>query len=151
MNRPISMLVSRNRATFYECTLCGCATALGGSCRGCGAPSLVEEVPTRRIARPPAEWMLTLAHNLAVAGFGALMFRAGDNFGFHMGSDETQCTCQWSPGVEEPYRSASLCEQDDRYEDDEDFWRDDLISFDEYMDRKYDGQRRDDAGGEGCS
>lgn len=57
--------------------------------------------------------LVTLAHNLAVAAFGAAMFRAGDNHGFHMGSDESQCTCQWSPNVHgEAYRGSTRCEQD---------------------------------------
>jgi hypothetical protein len=57
--------------------------------------------------------MRTLAANLKVVGFGATLFRAGDNFGFHMGSDESQCTCQWSPNVNgEPYVGSTRCEQD---------------------------------------
>lgn len=61
----------------------------------------------------------TLAHNLSVAGFGALMWRSGDNHGFHMGADESQCTCQWAPGRGEPYRPSSRCEQEDDSEDDQ--------------------------------
>jgi hypothetical protein len=63
--------------------------------------------------------MRTLAANLAIAGGLYASFRAGDNFGFHMGSDETQCTCQWSPGHDEPYRGASRCEQELIHEDDD--------------------------------
>lgn len=65
--------------------------------------------------------LFTLAHNLAVVGALFASFRAGDNFGFHMGSDETQCTCQWSPGRGEPYRGSTRCEQDAFYDDD---WQD---------------------------
>lgn len=58
--------------------------------------------------------MRTLASNLAIAAFGAAMFKAGDNFGFHMGQEEYgQCTCQWSPNIHgEPYRGSTRCEQD---------------------------------------
>src|SRR4051794_9911105 len=72
----------------------------------------------------------TLAHNLAVAAFGAAMFKAGDNFGFHMGSDEFgQCTCQWSPNVDgEPYSGSTRCEQED----------DGLDGHDEYPDSMFD-------------
>ena len=63
------------------------------------------------------ERLATLAHNLAVAAFGAAMFKAGDNYGFHMGSDESQCTCQWAPGRGEPYRGATRCEQDEIYDE----------------------------------
>ena len=63
-------------------------------------------------------WIATLAHNLAVAGFGALMFKAGDNFAWHMaGDDFSQCTCQWEPGRGEPYRPSSRCEQEGEDED----------------------------------
>lgn len=55
--------------------------------------------------------MRTLAHNLAMAGGLCASFRAGDNFGFHMGSDESQCTCQWAPGHGMPYAGAPRCEQ----------------------------------------
>lgn len=113
------MLVSRSAGALYECRLCGSPTALSGSCRRCGVPAIVEGRPMRRHARPPADWMLTLAHNLSVAGFGALMFKAGDNHGFHMGADESQCTCQWAPGRGEPYRPSSRCEQEDDSEDDQ--------------------------------
>ena len=72
-----------------------------------------------------AAMLLTLAANLAVAGALCAAFRAGDNFGFHMGSDESQCTCQWRPNVHgEPYRGSTRCEQDvldeqdDHYDDD---------------------------------
>lgn len=68
------MLVSRVKAALYECRDCGTANALTGSCRGCGVPAVVEDRPTRRHARPAADWMLTLAHNLAVGG--ALMISA---------------------------------------------------------------------------
>lgn len=58
--------------------------------------------------------LATLAHNLALAGFGAAMFRAGDNHGFHMGEDSSQCTCQWSPNVDgEPYEGSTRCEFED--------------------------------------
>ena len=58
-------------------------------------------------------WAELLAANLAVAGGLCAAFRAGDNFGFHMGADEWQCTCQWSPGCGEPYRGWTRCEQDE--------------------------------------
>lgn len=74
-------------------------------------------------------WIATLVHNLAVAGFGALMFHAGDNFGFHMGADESQCTCQWAPGRGGPYRAPSWCEQDAA--DDDVFWREEAVDFDD--------------------
>lgn len=64
-------------------------------------------------------WGWCLAHNLAVAGFGALMWRSGDNHGFHMGSDESQCTCQWAPGRGEQYRPSSRCEQEEYYDEPE--------------------------------
>lgn len=67
----------------------------------------------RRGARPPADWMLTLAHNLSVVGFGELMFEAGGNFASHMGFDDCPCECQWAPGRGELYRRPSPCEQDD--------------------------------------
>ena len=89
-------------------------------------------------------WVWTLVHNLAVAGFGATMFRAGDNHGFHMGADEMQCTCQWSPGYGDPYKGATRCEQDEFYEDD----------FDRTCDRYDDGDYYVDdipvAGPNGC-
>lgn len=80
----------------------------------------------------------TLARNLSVAGFGALMFKAGDTYGFHMGGDGSydsnaeQCTCQWRPGTGEPYRPRSRCEHDnDDYEYDEpEVELDDLDEYD---------------------
>jgi hypothetical protein len=66
--------------------------------------------------------MRTLAENLRIAAFGAAMFKAGDNFGFHMGEDSSQCTCQWTPGRGVPYQGFTRCEQDDatvdEFEDD---------------------------------
>lgn len=55
-----------------------------------------------------------LASNLAIGGALCASFRAGDNFGFHMASEEYgQCTYQWSPNVRgEPYRGSTRCEQD---------------------------------------
>lgn len=78
---------------------------------------IVRRVDGRAIVSFEVGWLATLAHNLSVAGFGALMFRAGDTFGFHMGGDGSsdsleQCTCQWSPGGGEPYRPRSRCEHD---------------------------------------
>jgi hypothetical protein len=61
--------------------------------------------------------MRTLGENLRVIGALFASFRAGDNFGFHMGADETQCTCQWSPGSGEPYRQPNRCEQERAVED----------------------------------
>lgn len=60
------------------------------------------------------EWppLFILAHNLAVIGALFASFRAGDNFGFHMGADESQCTCQWAPSRGVPYRGMSRCEQE---------------------------------------
>lgn len=59
------------------------------------------------------ERILCLAANLAMAGALCAAFRAGDNFGFHMGSDESQCACQWSPNTHgEAYRGATRCEQE---------------------------------------
>lgn len=66
--------------------------------------------------------MRRLASNLEIAGALCASFRAGDNFGFHMGSDESQCTCQWAPGHGTPYKGWTRCEQDpfDEIEDYED-------------------------------
>lgn len=61
----------------------------------------------------------TLAHNLSIVGALFASFRAGDSFGFHMGADESQCTCQWSPGHGEPYRGLTRCEQDEVYDPDD--------------------------------
>lgn len=55
----------------------------------------------------------TLAHNLAMIGGLFASFRAGDNFGFHMGADELQCTCQWSPSRGVPFFASKHCENDD--------------------------------------
>jgi hypothetical protein len=38
-----------------ECTLCGSATALTGSCRGCGAPAAIEGRSTRRYGKAEGE------------------------------------------------------------------------------------------------
>ena len=67
--------------------------------------------------------LATLGSNLAIAGALCAAFRAGDNFGFHMGADESQCTCQWSPNTHgEAYRGATRCEQEE-YEDEAiDMW-----------------------------
>jgi hypothetical protein len=64
-------------------------------------------------------WAGRLGRNMAVVGALFAAFRAGDNFGFHMGSDETQCTCQWSPCSGLPYRGSTVCEQEHMYEADE--------------------------------
>lgn len=56
--------------------------------------------------------MRTLGENLRIAAFGAAMFKAGDNFGFHMSEDSSQCTCQWSPGRGVPYVGPTRCESD---------------------------------------
>lgn len=107
----------------YECKDCGTARPAHGACHGCGVPLEVDGRITRRIARLPADWMITLAHNLAIGCALVASFRAGDNFGFHMGSDRDglgQCTCQWSPGYGEPYRGASRCVEDDEYDDRDD-------------------------------
>lgn len=65
--------------------------------------------------------MSILGYNLAIGGALCAAFRAGDNFGFHMGSDDSQCTCQWRPNVNgDPYRGSTRCEQDDRTDDDDD-------------------------------
>ena len=61
-------------------------------------------------------WQATLAHNLATIGGLFAAFRAGDNFGFHMGEDQGQCTCQWSPGRGVPYVGVTRCEHDDEPE-----------------------------------
>lgn len=55
--------------------------------------------------------MRTLAYNLKWAGALCASFKAGDNFGFHMGEDSSQCTCQWSPGAGVPYVGWTRCEQ----------------------------------------
>lgn len=71
-------------------------------------------------------WIARLVNNLAIGAALFLSFRAGDNFGFHMGSESDihQCTCQWSPGDGEPYIGATRCrieeERDEIDEDDED-------------------------------
>lgn len=55
----------------------------------------------------------TIARNLRDAAGLCAAFRAGDNFGFHMGSDESQCTCQWSPNTRgEAYVGSTRCEHD---------------------------------------
>lgn len=70
--------------------------------------------------------MRVLGENLRIAAFGAVMFKAGDNFGFHMGSDDfSQCTCQWSPGRGEPYRKSNRCEQEEIYDERNDYPDDD--------------------------
>lgn len=64
--------------------------------------------------------MRRLGENLKIGGALCASFRAGDNFGFHMGSDDMmQCTCQWSPGCGEPFCMSRRCEQDELYESDE--------------------------------
>ena len=96
-------------------------------------------------------WSATLAHNLAVAGFGAAMFRAGDNFGFHMGEDSSQCTCQWSPGRGVPYVGSQRCEHE-RYDDD--FYDQEPDDPDELDDYDPEGEWPDNlaaAGPNGCT
>ncbi len=71
--------------------------------------------------------LATLVHNVASAAFGAAMFRAGDNYGFHMGEDSSQCTCQWAPGRGVPYGGSTRRDRDNRYDDwnqddDDDEW-----------------------------
>jgi hypothetical protein len=73
---------------------------------------VVKRVNGRCVLGFEVGWLATLVHNLSVAAFGAAMFRAGDNFGFHMGEDQSQCECQWTPGRGEPYRGARRCESD---------------------------------------
>lgn len=53
--------------------------------------------------------MRNLAANLRIVGALFASFRAGDNYGFHMGEDSSQCDCQWRPGSGEPYRVAERC------------------------------------------
>lgn len=65
--------------------------------------------------------MICLARNISVGAALFAAFRAGDNFGFHMGSDETQCTCQWAPGAGEPYHKSTRCEQEQIYEGCDDY------------------------------
>lgn len=80
----------------------------------------------------PAEWMIIGVRNLAVVGGLFASFRAGDNFGFHMGAEESsQCTCQWSPGYGVPYKGATRCEQDE-------------LDDREYNDTVYGDEARDD-------
>lgn len=75
--RPRVRLVSNLDGALYECRDCGSPNALSGLCRGCGVPAIVEDRPTRRPARPPTDWMLTLAHNLAIAGGMCRSFALG--------------------------------------------------------------------------
>ena len=106
----------------YECKVCKTWTPSTGSCHGCGVPAVVGNQVTRRPAHFPAAWMITLAHNHAVGCALVASFRAGDNFGFHMGSDMdglSQCVCQWHPGTGEPYRGTTRCDQDLAHEDDD--------------------------------
>jgi hypothetical protein len=56
---------------------------------------------------------VTFFFNVSVAAGLFVAFRAGDNFGFHMGSDESQCTCQWSPTRGVPFQPSTRCEQED--------------------------------------
>jgi len=89
----------------------------------CDAPAREEESRRREAPRAIEEmlrrttWEWCLGHNLAVAGFGFAAFRAGDHFGFHMGKDDSQCTCQWTPGRGVPYRGATPCEYEPDDED----------------------------------
>lgn len=82
----------------------------GGFCEWCGNTGEVAE---------DISPVVTLVHNLVIAGALFVAFRAGDNHGFHMGEDSSQCTCQWSPNVHgEAYKGATRCEQELLYEDD---------------------------------
>lgn len=106
------MMLVADTTYLYQCTSCGKGTAPAGSCRHCGCPSEVDGSYTRRRAKPKNDRLLTLGHNIAVVGGLFVAFRAGDNFGFHMGEDSSQCTCQWSPGRGLPYAGPTRCESD---------------------------------------
>lgn len=106
------VIVSRNCGALYECTLCGSEASLAGTCYGCGAPSGVDGRPTRRHARHPARWMLTLAHNLTIGAALCEAHRLGHSHGY------AACPCergecdmhqeyvdrQWHPGCQRAAR-----------------------------------------------
>lgn len=96
-----------------------------------------DEIPPRDVVLRSIDVLIAktrlrkLASNLSVAGALCAAFRAGDNFGFHMGSDESQCTCQWSPNVNgEAYRGSTRCAQD--VLDDPEDWNTDCLHCEGY-------------------
>lgn len=82
------------------------------------AADIIERIDGRSWVAFDVSALATLAHNLATAGGMSAMFRAGDNHGFHMGEDSSQCTCQWAPNLHgEAYRGFTRCEQDEADDD----------------------------------
>lgn len=75
----------------------------------CAACDAISEAEHHLINVP---WWWTLGHNFAAIGALFASFRAGDNYGFHMGEDSAQCGCQWYPSSGKPYVGATACEND---------------------------------------